>query len=376
MAPIRLGVIGLSAKGGWASAELIPPIFDPLLTDKYTLTALCTSTPQSAAEASSKYSQQAGRTVKAYHGTQGQVDIAKDPEVDMVVVSVKVPDHYAAVLPAIEAGKMVFVEWAPGKNLDETVRIAEAVKAKGLRTLVGTQSIHAAYARKVKEIIDSGKIGKVLSTTLSGTIALLGKAIPPAYTYMYSLENGTTLLTILTGHFLAVLKEVLGELTEVSAFGAIREPTTHILDPTTGQTLPETITKTSHDQVIVNGTLKGRTPDFDGIVVNIHYQGGISVDEPFRWVIYGEKGVIEVKVAKGAPGDAVATHEKDVYLNGEKVDVGESDVEKRIGNIGKGWLEFAKGKDGTYESLESIVGVYRVVDAALTSVREGRKIVL
>lgn len=188
--------------------------------------------------------------------------------------------------------------------------------------------------------------------------------------------TGTTLLTILTGHFLAVLKEVLGELTEVSAFGAIREPTTHILDPTTGQTLPETITKTSHDQVIVNGTLKGRTPDFDGIVVNIHYQGGISVDEPFRWVIYGEKGVIEVKVAKGAPGDAVATHEKDVYLNGEKVDVGESDVEKRIGNIGKGWLEFAKGKDGTYESLESIVGVYRVVDAALTSIREGRKIVL
>lgn len=166
MAPIRLGVVGLSAKGGWASTDLIPPIFDPLLANKYTLTALCTSTPQSAAEAASKYSQQVGRTVKGYYGTQGQVDIAKDPEVNMVVISVKVPDHYAAVMPAVEAGKMIFVEWAPGRNLDETVRIAEAVKAKGVRSMVGTQGIHAAYARKVKDIVDSGKIGKVLSTTL------------------------------------------------------------------------------------------------------------------------------------------------------------------------------------------------------------------
>ncbi len=208
MAPIRLGVIGLSAKGGWASTDLIPPIFDPLLADKYILTALCTSTPQSAAEAASKYSKQAGRTVKVYHGTQGQMDIARDPEVDMVVVSVKVPDHYAAVLPAVDAGKMVFVEWAPGRNLDETVRIAEAAKAKGVRSMVGTQGVHAAYVRKVKAIIDSGKIGKVLSTTLvcdavpserisphvdivqNGAVAYFGKVITPPYAYMYSLNNG------------------------------------------------------------------------------------------------------------------------------------------------------------------------------------------
>ncbi|KAI0810942.1 hypothetical protein BC629DRAFT_1477586, partial [Irpex lacteus] len=255
--------------------------------------------------------------------------MARDPEVDMVVVSVKVPDHYAAVMPAVEAGKMIFVEWAPGRNLDETVRIAEAAKAKGMRSMVGTQGIHAAYVRKVKEIIDSGKIGKVLSTTLSGAVAYFGKVITPPYTYMYSLDNGLTMLTIPIGHFLVVLKEVLGELAEVSAFGAIRTPTAHVINPTTGQTLPEPITKTSHDQIIVNGILRGRTSDFDGIVVNIHYQGGLSEEEPFRWVVYGEEGVIEVKSKKGAPGDGIATHEKDVYLNGEKVDVGESDEEKR-----------------------------------------------
>ena len=101
MAPIRLGVIGLSANRGWASTDLIPPIFHPLLADKYTLTALCTSSAQSAKEASEKYSKLAGRAVKGYYGKQGQIDIANDTEVDTVVVSVKIPDHYEALLPEI-----------------------------------------------------------------------------------------------------------------------------------------------------------------------------------------------------------------------------------------------------------------------------------
>ena len=148
MAPIRLGVIGLSTKG-WASVELIPPLFDPLLADKYTLTAVCTSSEESAKATSAKWSETAGRPVKAYFGKKGYTDIANDPEVDMVVVSVKTPDHYDAVMPAIEAGKDIFVEWAPGKNLEETVRIAEAAKAKGVRSLVGAQGAQGISVNKV-----------------------------------------------------------------------------------------------------------------------------------------------------------------------------------------------------------------------------------
>ena len=166
MAPIRLGVIGLSANRGWASTDLIPPIFHPLLADKYTLTALCTSSAQSAKEASEKYSKLAGRAVKGYYGKQGQIDIANDTEVDTVVVSVKIPDHYEALLPAIKAKKMIFVEWAPGKNLDETVRMVNAAKEAQLRSMVGIQDSNVAYGRKVKQIVDSGKIGRVLSTSL------------------------------------------------------------------------------------------------------------------------------------------------------------------------------------------------------------------
>ena len=148
MSPIRIGFIGLSTKG-WASTDLIPSIFDPLLTDKYTLTAVCTSSAESAQASAAKYSELAKRPVKAYFGKNGYTEIANDPEVDLVAVSVKIPDHLDAITPAIEAGKNVFVEWAPGKNLEETVRIAEAAKAKGIRRLVGAQASQSWTVKKV-----------------------------------------------------------------------------------------------------------------------------------------------------------------------------------------------------------------------------------
>ena len=87
--------------------------------------------------------------MNAYYGENGARDIANDENVDLVVVSVKIPDHWEAVKPAIEAGKDVFVEWSPGRNFEETVRIAEAAKARGVRTIVGAQSAHSATSRKV-----------------------------------------------------------------------------------------------------------------------------------------------------------------------------------------------------------------------------------
>ena len=127
MSPIRLGVIGLSpASGRWASTALIPPLFDPLLSSKYTITAIATRSLSSAQASAAKYAELTGHEVNANYGENGAKDIANDENVDLVVVSVKIPDHWEAVKPAIEAGKDVFVEWSPGRNFEQTVRIAEA----------------------------------------------------------------------------------------------------------------------------------------------------------------------------------------------------------------------------------------------------------
>ena len=53
------------------------------------------------------------------------------------------------MIPAIEAGKDIFIEWTVGKGYEETVKIAEAAKRKGVRVLVGAQGIQSSSAKKV-----------------------------------------------------------------------------------------------------------------------------------------------------------------------------------------------------------------------------------
>ncbi|KAJ3558384.1 hypothetical protein NM688_g959 [Phlebia brevispora] len=386
MAPIRVGFIGLSTQG-WAAFSLVNPLFDPLLSKSYTLTALCTTKEASAKATAAHYTPLAGRTVKAYFGEEGIHAIANDPEVDLVAVSVRVAAHYKAVLPAIEAGKDVFIEWPVGNGYKEALEIAEAAKRKGVRALVGAQSIQLPYLRKVKEILESGKIGRVISTT-----ALLSTPTDPEFLFWsrkadastaqaLDIKNGITILDIPVGHFLTALTYVLGDFTEVSATGAIQYPTAELVDAD-GKPTGQTLEKTVHDQIAISGVLqsKGSQP---GTFVNIHCRGAIPLTgeyahgrTAFKWIIDGELGTIEVQ---GRPGDdglsALSNTEKRVLLNGEEVQSDTVDAD-RLGGSGRAWVEFAKGKDGEYWGLEESVRVHRVLDAALTSIQEGKRLSL
>ena len=97
---IRLGIIGLSAdKSAWATAAHIGPLKAPPLSDSYTVTALATSSPESAQRAAEVHGIS---KAKAYSSAE---DIARDPDVDMVVVSVKVCAAYLKFVSTLKAHK-------------------------------------------------------------------------------------------------------------------------------------------------------------------------------------------------------------------------------------------------------------------------------
>ncbi|KAI0339574.1 NAD-binding Rossmann fold oxidoreductase [Trametopsis cervina] len=372
MSPIRLGVIGLSARG-WASSSLIPPIFDPLLSSKYTLTALCTSSEASAKASAAKYTELAGRPVRGYFGESGPYDIANDPEVDMVVVSVKVPDHYKAAIPAIEAGKDIFIEWTPGRDLEETARLADAARKKGVRSLVGAQSMHSITAKKIKELVDNGKVGRVLSSSASlvfpSNARLWSSTATPSTAFYLDKTHGITLLTIPIGHYLTMLSFVLSEVTAVSATAAIRIPEVAIVDEN-GNPTGERRTKNTYDQIIITGTLGGHN---EGALFTFHAQSGPASGR-FLWQVDGEEGVIEARnrPEKGLLSVFAGIHELKVVFNGEEVEL-ETKEEDRLGSTGKAWLEFAKGPEGRYETLESSVRAWKVMDAVLKSIEADGK---
>ena len=143
---IRLGFVGLSAKG-WASMMLAPSLLQPPLDSLYSLAAVSTTNADSAAASAKKWSELTKRPVRPYYGPTSA--IAADPELDLIVVAVNAPQHKAAVMPIIEAGKDIFIEWPVGRNLQETEEIAEAAKKKGIKSFVGAQCRQTATIRKV-----------------------------------------------------------------------------------------------------------------------------------------------------------------------------------------------------------------------------------
>ena len=88
--------------------------------------------------------------VKAYYGNTSK--IASDLEVELIAVLVKAPTHKAALLPAIEAGKDIFIEWPAGVGLKKSTELAEAVKRKGIRTIIGLQARQSPVVVKVFSI--------------------------------------------------------------------------------------------------------------------------------------------------------------------------------------------------------------------------------
>ncbi|WP_010233230.1 Gfo/Idh/MocA family protein [Clostridium arbusti] len=84
-----------------------------------------------------------------------------NPEIDIIYIATPHNLHYQFLLKAVKNGKHVFCEKAitvNSKQLDEVVTIA---KEKNLVVTEGMTMYHMPLYKKLKEIVDSGAIGKV-----------------------------------------------------------------------------------------------------------------------------------------------------------------------------------------------------------------------
>jgi predicted dehydrogenase len=140
--PIRVGIIGLSASGGWAAAAHVPAL---RALRGYELRALAASSPEKAAAAARAHD------VPLAFGSPDE--LAACEEVDLVVVTVRVPYHAELVRPAISAGKAVLCEWPLGRTLAEARELAESARARGLLTAVGLQARSAPAIRYVADLV-------------------------------------------------------------------------------------------------------------------------------------------------------------------------------------------------------------------------------
>jgi predicted dehydrogenase len=262
---IRVGIVGASPNRGFASISHVPAL--RALPD-FEIVAVCTSSQQSADAAAKHY--------EVPLAFADPAKLAAHPDVDLVTVSVKVPDHYQPVMAAIDAGKHVYCEWPLGRNTEEAIRLRDAADRKGVRHVVGLQGQASPSINYVKDLIADGYIGRVLSGTLFVNAGNWGKTIDRAY--QTDRANGANLMTITGGHNLDVLCHCLGEFRELSAFAVSQRD--HIPLQSTG----ELVAKNVPDQLVVSGVVG------DGAVVSVQVRGGMTRGNEFLFEIHGEDG--------------------------------------------------------------------------------------
>ena len=197
MAPIRTAIIGLSsAGGGWAKNAHLPYLLSAAGRAKYEIVALCNSSEEAARQAIATHGLPA--STRAYGRPE---DVAADPDVQLVVCSTRVDRHYDTVLPSVRAGKDIYVEWPLAHDAAHAVELADLARAKGSRTVVGLQGWFAPAVLRVRELVESGRIGKVLSSEVRASGGSLDRSVYPLFIkYFADAKIGGNPFTIGFGH--------------------------------------------------------------------------------------------------------------------------------------------------------------------------------
>src|SRR2546425_4474595 len=274
---IRVGIIGANPDRGWAAQAHIPALRS--LSDDFEITALSTSRRESADAASKLF----GVPV-AFDNHQ---ELVNNPAVDIVAVTVKVPYHLELATAALDAGKAVYCEWPLGNGLKEAETLAALAKKQGVLAVAGLQARSAPSVAYVRDLIDQGYVGEVLSTTLIGSGMGWGPTVEPFNAYLNDKKNGATMLSIALGHAADALCYCLSEARELSATMTVRRKTFTIAG--TGERKP----MAADDQVAVSGLLEG------GAAFSIHYRGGSSRGTNLPWEINGTEGDLQLPAAGG-----------------------------------------------------------------------------
>jgi predicted dehydrogenase len=269
---IGVGIVGASADRGWGGIAHVPAL---RALDAFQIRAVSTTRMESASRLGADL---------AFDTHQALV---VRPEVDLVVVAVKVPDHKQIVSDALAAGKMVYCEWPLARNLSEAEALVGLARERRLRTVIGLQGGLHPPIRYLHDLVRQGVIGRPLSTSIRAHLnddMWVGRYDPP-FEYMARAENGATLQSIMLGHALQPLAHVLGGFESLSAIVANQRGDGVRLSD--GSSHP----KDAPDEIIVAGVLKG------GIVTSLHYSAGQSVG--LVWEIQGTEGSLRVETASG-----------------------------------------------------------------------------
>ena len=359
---IRLGFVGANVNSTWAGQSHFPAL---LASPDVEFTAVCTTRPESAEEA-----RQAFGAKLAFHDFR---EMAASPDIDAVAVVVRVPSHYEPTRAAIEAGKHVLTEWPLGRTTAEAEELMELAGAKGVQTAVGLQSRVSPALMYVKDLIDTGYVGEVMTCTVT-TFRDGPVNRQSGGTWQRDPAMGANTLTIATGHVIDALRFVAGDFKRVACMVTNQVGQWYETDT------QQYVDVTSPDNVRVSGELAR------GAAAAVHVGAVPWAGSGYRMEIYGREGTLiitgsvssqrgEMLRIQGAQGG----HQlQDLEIPGRFVHVPDDFPKGDPFNVGQLYALFAEavrtGETSRLPTFDTAVGLHRFLDTVKQASDTGREL--
>lgn len=272
---IRVGIIGANPDRGWAREAHLDAL---RALPQFTLSAVAARTTEQADAAAAAFG--------ALCAFSDSLALARCPDIDLVAVCVKVPEHRAVVLASLAAGKHVYCEWPLGVDLAEAHEMAAAV-APPSYAVIGLQGLSAPAIRQAADLLRDGVIGTPRLLRVFAAGEAWGEIVKPQNAYLQEKRTGATLEAIRGGHTLAAMEALVGLFTEVDA------RTTTLLSKVPLAGSGDLIDRTCADHMLVLGLHDG------GCISILEVVGGMS-ERPASFEVVGRYGWL--RLAAAMPG--------------------------------------------------------------------------
>ena len=270
--PIRVGVVGANARSGWAKDSHIPAL---RALPNFTLAAIATRNEDSAREAAKAFG--AGASFSNFR------KLVQSDDVDLVVVSVKIPGHLEVVEAALAAGKHGLCEWALGRNTAEADRMAEAASKAGVHTAIGFQGRMNPAVRRAAALVKAGAIGRPLTATVYSPSFALGPIVPSWLSYFGDPNSGATLTSINAAHTFDIAIGILGGIDHLAVLPTIMFKDIQLIDP------PGKVTRISPDHLLIQARLS------NGCALNVEIAGNRPPGSVYQFRIVGTQGELVLR---------------------------------------------------------------------------------
>lgn len=273
---IRVGLLGANPEKGWGTSVHVPAIE---ALPAFVLEATGT-TRQETADASAK---RFGARL-AFGDAQALI---AHPDIDLVAITVKAPEHYRFAMMALEAGKHVYCEWPLAVSTAQAVAMRDLAAARGLKAAVGLQARAAPAMMRAHDLLRDGYAGRLTAVRMVCSLPGGGGRRSAEGLYVIDKANGASTLTIQGGHAIDALRYVAGPIAGFSAVVLNQFDQVEVIE--TG----EVLRKDAPDQVILSGRMAG------GAGVSVMINGGAVAGHGIEMTFFGTEGTISVSAQGG-----------------------------------------------------------------------------